>query len=77
MQPEAIAIVVTATTGIVQIIKSIGMSSRFAPLVSLIIGIGMTLLFTHSLNLGTIFIGIVTGLTAGGLYSGTKATIAG
>lgn len=50
--------------------------NRYAPLISLALGIGGAFLFP-ALTVGlTIVSGIVVGLTASGLYSGVKATFA-
>lgn len=75
MDIQALGIAVTATLGIVELIKKIGFNSRFAPLVSLFVGIGMVFLFTKQINLGTLAIGIITGLTASGVYSGAKSVV--
>lgn len=62
--------------GVVSLIKGLGLPSRFAPLASVILGLGVSFLIG-----GTPFIvimgGLIVGLSASGLYSGTKATIEG
>jgi len=72
MQFTEFGIATTATIALVQILKVSGLSKKYAPLVSLIIGVGTTMLFLQSASLTTIAIGIITGLSASGLYSGTK-----
>ena len=69
----AIALVV----GITEAIKrASGLSTRYAPLVSLIIGMGIVFLGDMPLK-ETIITGIVVGLSASGLYGGVKKTIKG
>lgn len=56
--------------GLVGAVKAVGLQSRFAPLASLGIGVGLALLLNaHPL------VGIIAGLSASGLYSGVKATV--
>lgn len=57
--------------GLVGTVKSLGVDSRYAPSVSIVLGIGLSfLLQVHWL------VGILAGLSASGLYSGVKATVA-
>lgn len=62
--------------GVVSMVKGLGVPSKWAPLISIALGIGAAALLG-----GTPFVivmsGIVVGLTASGLYSGAKATING
>lgn len=51
------------------------MPSKYAPIVSLALGVAGAFLFPASTIAVTILSGVVVGLTASGLYSGTKATI--
>ncbi len=73
MNIQALAIAVAATTGIVEVLKKTGLPSRWAPILSLVVGFGMTLLFTHSFSWETVAVGILTGLSASGVYSGVKS----
>lgn len=75
MNLELMSIVTGVTIGLVELVKRIGLSSRFAPLASVLIGIGATALFSHAFTTGVVGIGIVIGLTAAGLYSGVKTTV--
>lgn len=64
---------IPATMGLVEVFKKSGLPSKHAPIVSLFIGLilGVT---TNIGNIGKgILTGIVIGLSASGLYSGTKA----
>jgi hypothetical protein len=61
--------------GLVQVAKQVGMPSRFASLLSVILGAvaGIFYLFPGDLLRG-IFVGLTFGLAACGLYSGGKNT---
>lgn len=62
--------------GIVEILKRTGVPKRLLPLSSLILGIGSGVFFLYPTDLKMgIFTGIILGLSASGLYSGTKNTI--
>jgi hypothetical protein len=65
--------------GLVEVAKRIGVPEKFAPLVSLILGLGLSFLgFVANPDLAsTIIGGIIIGLSAVGLYSGTKNVIEG
>ena len=56
--------------GLVQIIKGLGMPTKFAPLCSLIMGVSCGL-FTFYLSgeKSFIWLGLISGLTASGVYS--------
>jgi len=60
---------------IVQLAKGIGMPKKFSAIIAVIVGalIGVFFIEPQSIKIG-IFKGIVYGLTASGLYSGTKNT---
>lgn len=51
-----------------EVIKMAGLPSRFLPLVSIALGVGLAIASGQSW-----FVGIVYGLTASGLYAGAKA----
>lgn len=71
-----ITIIIAAIIGITEAAKRSGMSSKWAPLVSLALGIGASFAFiTHPDVPSAILEGIILGLTAAGLYSGTKAVV--
>ena len=64
---------IPATMGLVEVAKSAGLPSKFAPIVSLAIGTCLGVA-TSLENIGKgIIVGIAIGLSASGLYSGTKA----
>ena len=64
---------IPATMGLVEVCKSAGLPSKYAPIVSLAIGTGLGVA-TSLDNVGKgVIVGIAIGLSASGLYSGTKA----
>lgn len=69
------AVAVGVIVGLVEVAKRIGLPSKFAPLISVVIGVGFSFIFPGETIGLTILFGVITGLTACGLYSGTKATI--
>jgi hypothetical protein len=72
-------VLVAVVIGLVEAAKRIGVPEKFAPLVSLILGLGLSFLgFVANPDLAsTIIGGIIIGLSAVGLYSGTKNVIEG
>jgi hypothetical protein len=68
------AVVIPIITAIVQAFK-LWVSDKYAPFISMLVGIGITFLFTHNgmadLS-GTILTGLLFGLAASGLYSGLQ-----
>lgn len=64
--------------GILEIFKKVGVNEKYIPVISLIagIGIGIALFSDGDLKSGIVQ-GIYIGLSAVGLYSGTKNTIEG
>jgi hypothetical protein len=65
---------------VVQVLKGVGLPSKFAGLVSMLIGVGVgvAVYFEGTVEmtlLGAIFLGLATGLMASGAYSGTQAFI--
>lgn len=75
MDITALGIAVTATVGVVEVLKKTGLNSRLFPVLSLVVGFGMTLLFTHSLSWASLQVGILTGITASGAYSGVSTIV--
>lgn len=71
----AIIALVPVVVGLTAMAK-LYIDSRWAPLISLAFGIGGAFLFPAATVAITILSGIVVGLSASGLYSGTKATFA-
>jgi len=73
------SILTAVVIGLVEVAKKLGMSEKFAPLLALILGLGFAFMdFTANADLTqTIVGGIIIGLSAVGLYSGTKNVIEG
>ena len=68
-------VVVPIIISIVELTKGLGLPKKFSAVIAVIIGalIGVFFVEPQSIKIG-IFKGIVYGLTASGLYSGTKNT---
>jgi len=73
------SILTAVVIGLVEVAKRLGMSEKFSPLLALILGLGFSFMgFTANADLTqTIVGGIIIGLSAVGLYSGTKNVIEG
>ena len=62
--------------GLVEVLKRTGLPKKLLPLSSLLFGIAAGVFYVHPSDLkGGIIVGIMMGLSASGLYSGTKNTI--
>lgn len=60
--------------GVVAVVRKVGLARRYAPLASIVIGIlGCSLLGGSWTEV--ILAGVIVGLSASGLYSGTKTTV--
>ena len=68
------AIVIPIIVGVIEVLKNVGLSTKFSPLVSLILGV-IAALALGGLSLENGVFGIIYGLSASGLYAGTKATL--
>ena len=68
-------ILVPVVLGVVYTFKKIGLKSKFAPLLSLVLGvIGVWVLSDFALTGVIALEGVIVGLTASGLWSGVKTT---
>lgn len=65
-------VVVPIVVGLTEVVKRLGLPSKFSPLVSIGFGLVIALLMQGVSTL-TVLAGIIYGLSAAGLYSGTKA----
>jgi hypothetical protein len=63
--------------GLVSVVKSVGLDSRWAPAASLALGVGLIFLVPAATFALTVLGGLVIGLAASGLYSTAKTTAAG
>lgn len=70
--------IIPLIVGIVELLKQIGLPSKFAALVSVLLGIaiGVVYISPDDIKKG-ILVGLALGLAASGLYSGTKSTVEG
>ena len=69
-----IAVLVALTIGVTAFAKQLGMPTKFAPLVAVVFAILATLgLSMFEASTTVILTGLMVGLSACGLYSGTKA----
>lgn len=67
----------SVVVGIVSAAKTVGFPAKFAPVLSLLLGVVASVAFTPAefTIAESVFKGIVIGLTASGLYSGVKAMV--
>lgn len=56
-----------------EVAKRLGIPSKYAPVSSIVIGVGLALLFADTVTIEVAIKGIVFGLSASGLWSGGKA----
>ena len=70
------AVIIAIIVGLVELFKQAGLPKKASPLVALAFGIagGVIYLFPGDIKAG-IFMGLVMGLSASGLYSGGKALL--
>jgi hypothetical protein len=74
MNDIQVGVIVLLVVAISEAVKRAGVSTRYIPLIALVLGIGGAFYFggVDWLNVAG---GIVLGLTAQGLYSGVKKTV--
>ncbi|AXI07680.1 hypothetical protein CUC15_01145 [Oceanobacillus zhaokaii] len=59
--------------GLVQLLRTLGLRKKYLPLASLIFGLAGGIFYMYPDDLkGGIIVGLMLGLSASGLYSGTK-----
>lgn len=65
--------IVPLIIGLVEIVKRAGLPSKWSPVFAVVLGLlaGMLLLFPEDIRQGVV-VGLALGLSATGLYSGTK-----
>ena len=69
-----IVAIIPVLVGLVTVAKEVGLPSKYAPLTSVVMGVGLVAL-TGVAWQAFVVQGIIAGLSASGLYSGTKATL--
>lgn len=70
------ALIVALVIGLAQVLKKTVVSTRYIPLCTLVIGVGLSILIS-GINSETVVIGLAAGLASMGLFSGTKTTLEG
>lgn len=63
--------------GLLEIVKMAGLNTRFAPVVGLLFGVGLSFAVYGGYSAPALFEGLLAALTAMGFYSGVKSTIKG
>ncbi len=72
------AVLVAIVIGLVEVAKAIGLPTRYAPVLAVVLGVAAMLGVTFfSVTATTILSGIVVGLLACGLYSAHQTTVMG
>jgi hypothetical protein len=69
--------IVPIVVALVQVAKQINLPAKYAPIMAIVFGVVMAFFLEGGLNthMGhTVLNGVIYGLSASGLYSGTKAT---
>lgn len=69
------SIAIAVALGLTEVIKTLGLDSKYAPLLSVIIGLGISFLNANAITSTAAFAGIIYGLSACGLFSGAKTTL--
>lgn len=70
-------LLIPVVVGLVQVIKTMGLPTRFAPAVGLFLGVGLEAVVATAVPTSiahVVIVGFIVGLSALGLYSGTKTT---
>ena len=60
--------------GLVAVFRKVGLTTRFAPIMAVALGI-VGAVSLSEFSAPNVIVGILTGLSAAGLYSGTKTTV--
>ena len=65
---------VALVIGLTEVAKQLGVSTRYVPILAICISVGLAFAISGG-SVDTIIPAVIAGLTASGLWSGTKATI--
>ncbi|MEI5951193.1 holin [Bacillus albus] len=68
----SLAVMIGIVVGLSQIIKTIGLQTKYIPLLNLTLGIVLGVLFLNGDIKTNVFQGIIIGLSASGLFDHTK-----
>ena len=72
----AIPVLGAVILGIVEVAKEMGLNKRFIPVLALVLGVVGSLAMMYNNDVITaVIVGLITGLSAMGLFSGAKTTI--
>ena len=66
---------IPAVVAMVEALKMAGLSSKFAPIVSILLGLIMGMIFVPGTLIASAGVGILIGLSASGIYSGGKTLL--
>lgn len=69
-------IAIALILSLVQVAKGLGLPTKLAPVLAIVLGLALALGFNGILR-DNIIAGLIWGLSASGLWSGTKSTVAG
>ena len=67
-----ISVIIAVVVGFSQIVKTIGLQTKYVPLLNLTLGIVLGVLFLDGNIKTNVFQGIIIGLSASGLFDHTK-----
>lgn len=68
----SLAVMIGIVVGLSQIVKTIGLQTKYVPLLNLTLGIVLGVLFLEGNIKTNVFQGIIIGLSASGLFDHTK-----
>ncbi|MCU5491193.1 holin [Bacillus cereus] len=68
----SVAVIIGVVVGLSQIVKTIGLQTKYVPLLNLTLGIVLGVLFLDGNIKTNVFQGIIIGLSASGLFDHTK-----
>lgn len=68
----SVAVIIGVVVGLSQIVKTIGLQTKYVPLLNLTLGIVLGVLFLDGDIKTNVFQGIIIGLSASGLFDHTK-----
>ena len=67
-------VIIAIILGLTEVIKKLGLKSRFAPAVAVVIGI-IASCVTYGFSGQSAFLGVLLSLTAMGMFSGVKTSV--
>lgn len=74
MNEELKLLVIPVLIGVLEVFKKLGIEVRYIPVISVVLGL-VTGLALNGMSVESVLTGIMYGLSACGLYSGTKTTL--